>query len=310
MKLIKIIILSIILTAQALAQQGNFISEELNINPLIEGTLLHPDDNSQVPLLIMIQGSGPTDRDGNQSNLKNNSLLMFAESLSEAGIATYRYDKRIFPMLREGKLNEAELSFDDFVADAQTVLTYFQDTKAYSRIYIAGHSQGSLVAMMAAQQGADGYISLAGAGQTIDEVIIDQLENQAPAWGESAKQAFEDMKTKGVAENFNPAIASLFRKELQPFMLSWMKYDPAVEIAKLSCPVLIINGDKDIQVAVSEAEILAKAKPDARYEVITNMNHILKTIEGEILENMQSYNDPEKPLSTELTAIIVDFVKK
>ena len=123
MKLIKVILLSIILTAQALAQDVNFESVDLKVTSLVEGTLLRPADQSAVPLVIIIQGSGPTDRDGNQSNLTNNSLQMFATSLSEAGIASYRYDKSIFPMLREGMLNETELSFDDFVADAKTVLS-------------------------------------------------------------------------------------------------------------------------------------------------------------------------------------------
>ncbi|WP_374958265.1 alpha/beta hydrolase [Gilvibacter sp.] len=310
MKLIKVIILSIILTAQALAQDVNFESVDLKVTSLVEGTLLRPADQSAVPLVIIIQGSGPTDRDGNQPMVMNNSLKYLAQGLSEAGIASFRYDKRIMPMLRNRTLNEATLSFNDFVDDAKAVLKYFQNSGAFSEIHIAGHSQGSLVGMLAAQEGADGFISLAGAGQSIDEVIIDQLERQAPGLAENAQQAFKDMRTDGKAEQFSPGLASIFRKDIQPFMLSWMQYDPKVEIAKLSCPVLIVNGNKDLQVDVEEAQLLAQAKPDAQFAVVENMNHVLKFIEGSDMENAKSYNEPNKPLSPGFLEIVVDFVNQ
>jgi pimeloyl-ACP methyl ester carboxylesterase len=310
MKLIKVIILSIILTAQALAQDVNFESVDLKVTSLVEGTLLRPADQSVVPLVIIIQGSGPTDRDGNQPMVMNNSLKYLAQGLSEAGIASFRYDKRIMPMLRNRTLNEATLSFNDFVDDAKAVLKYFQNSGAFSEIHIAGHSQGSLVGMLAAQEGADGFISLAGAGQSIDEVIIDQLERQAPGLAENAQQAFKDMRTDGKAEQFSPGLASIFRKDIQPFMLSWMQYDPKVEIAKLSCPVLIVNGNKDLQVDVEEAQLLAQAKPDAQFAVVENMNHVLKFIEGSDMENAKSYNEPNKPLSPGFLDIVVDFVNQ
>ncbi|ARV11176.1 alpha/beta hydrolase [Gilvibacter sp. SZ-19] len=310
MKLIKVIILSIILTAQALAQDVNFESVDLKVTSLVEGTLLRPADQSAVPLVIIIQGSGPTDRDGNQPMVMNNSLKYLAQGLSEAGIASFRYDKRIMPMLRNRTLNEATLSFNDFVDDAKAVLKYFQNSGAFSEIHIAGHSQGSLVGMLAAQEGADGFISLAGAGQSIDEVIIDQLERQAPGLAENAQQAFTDMRTEGKAEQFSPGLASIFRKDIQPFMLSWMQYDPKVEIAKLSCPVLIVNGNKDLQVDVEEAQLLAQAKPDAQFAVVENMNHVLKFIEGSDMENAKSYNEPNKPLSPGFLDIVVDFVNQ
>jgi fermentation-respiration switch protein FrsA (DUF1100 family) len=164
--------------------------------------------------------------------------------------------------------------------------------------------------MLAAQEGADGFISLAGAGQSIDEVIIDQLERQAPGLAENAQQAFKDMRTDGKAEQFSPGLASIFRKDIQPFMLSWMQYDPKVEIAKLSCPVLIVNGNKDLQVDVEEAQLLAQAKPDAQFAVVENMNHVLKFIEGSDMENAKSYNEPNKPLSPGFLDIVVDFVNQ
>lgn len=310
MKIINIILLSIMLTIQALAQTIAFESIDLKVNPLIEGTLLRPTDQSEVPLVIIIQGSGPTDRDGNQPTMQNNSLKMLAESLSQAGIASFRYDKRIMPMLRNGTLNEADLSFNDLVTDAKSTLQYFKVSSSFSGYYIAGHSQGSLIGILAAQDGIDGLISLAGPGQSIDEIVVDQLERQAPALAASAQRAFEDLRTTGKAETYSPGIASLFRPEIQPFMLSWIKFDPTEELAKLNCPVLLINGDKDLQIDPQEAQKLLEAKPDAQLEIITGMNHVLKTIEGGDMENAKSYNEAERPLSEELVPLIIDFVKK
>ena len=110
--------------------------------------------------------------------------------------------------------------------------------------------------MIAAQDRADGFISIAGAGQQIDDVIVAQLEKQAPGLKENARQAFDDLRVNGVAINYSPGLASIFRSDIQPFIRSWMQFDPQTEIAKLSVPVLIINGDKDLQVQVSEGDLL------------------------------------------------------
>lgn len=309
MQLIKIIFTATLITLQAFGQNAAFESVDLKISDFVEGTLMQPADGSEVPLLILIQGSGPTDRDGNQPNVVNNSLKMIADGLSEAGIATFRYDKRFVPMLRDGVFNEAEMSFNDFVGDAKTTLAYFKEKGGFSGYFIAGHSQGSLVSMLAAQEGVDGYISLAGPGQPIDNVLVDQLGKQLPALGEQARLAFDELRETGKVEEYSPTLAALLKPTIQPFMLSWIVYDPKEEIAKLDCPVLIINGDNDLQIAVSEAEFLKEGQPEAAYEIIPGMNHVLKTVEGDLMANYQTYNDPELPLSPELLPLIIDFIK-
>ena len=180
----------------------------------------------------------------------------------------------------------------------------------FSKIYIIGHGQGSLVGMVAAQNGADGFVSIAGAGQEIDDVIVAQLAEQAPGLVDNARTSFDDLRANGIAYNYSPGLASIFRKELQPFIFTWMQFDPQIEITKLNIPVLIINGDKDIQVQISEAELLKNAKPDSQYEIIENMNHVLKEIEGNDLENSKSYNIYNLPVAPKLITVISDFIKK
>ena len=292
------------------SQNKPFDSKELSITPLIDGTLLLPEGSTKTPLAILIGGSGPIDRNGNQQMMVNNSLKFLAEGLYEQGIASFRYDKRIVKQMKQRNLREENIRFGDFIDDAVAILAYFKKDERFNKIFIIGHSQGSLVGMVAAQNGADGFISIAGAGQEIDDVIVDQLADQAPGLVDNARTSFDDLRANGVANNYSPGLASIFRKEIQPFVYTWMQYDPQEEIAKLQIPVLIINGDKDIQVQVSEAELLKNAKPDAQYKIIPKMNHIFKEIYGNDLENSKSYNSYNLPVMPELINAVTDFIKK
>ena len=146
--------------------------------------------------------------------------------------------------------------------------------------------------MIASQQSkVSGFISLAGPGQTIDQTILSQIELQMPDLKDKAKDAFIQLKENGKVKKYSPALSSIFRPETQPFMASWMQYDPKVEIQKLQIPVLIVNGTNDIQVDTNEATSLKEAKSDATLVLIENMNHVLRIIEGtDSLENTKSYN--------------------
>ncbi len=281
---------------------------ELKISPFIEGSILLPDAIKQPPLVILIGGSGPIDRDGNQPMVKNNSLKLLAEGLKTKGIATFRYDKRIVKQLQTGDFTEETIRFDDFIKDAIDVIEYFKKSNAFSKLIVVGHSQGSLVGMIAAKGRADAFVSLAGAGQEIDDVIVDQIEKQSPGLKNNARSAFDDLRANGIAVQYSPYLASIFRASLQPFLISWMKYDPQEELSKLEMPILIVNGDKDLQVQISEAEKLHKAKPGADFKIIQGMNHIFRNIEGDDLDNQKTYNNPSLPIMPELVDVIAAFI--
>ncbi|MGJ8666672.1 MAG: alpha/beta hydrolase family protein [Patiriisocius sp.] len=285
-------------------------ARDISVSPLIDGTILTPKSEEKIPLVIIIGGSGPTDRNGNQQMMENNSLRFLAEGLYKNNIASFRYDKRIVKQMKNKTISEESTRFDYFIKDAVDVFNYFKKADAFSKIYILGHSQGSLVGMVAAQQGADGFISIAGAGQPIDEVIVDQLQNQAPGLTENARTAFAEMKQNGTTSNYSPGLASIFRPSIQPFINSWMKYNPQEEISKLNVPVFIINGDKDLQVQVSEAAQLQEAKLDAQFLIVPKMNHVLKEIEGNDMENQKSYNDYKMPVAPALIEEIVRFIEE
>lgn len=305
---LKAFILFLLYNSFFYAQDNIFSIQQLSINQYIDGTLLLPNEKEKPNLIIIIAGSGPTDRNGNQNFLKNNSLKKLAERLTENGIATFRYDKRIVKQIRQGNV-DSNISFDDFVTDAISVLNYFKLKDNFNKVYIIGHSQGSLVGILAAREGADGFISLSGAGKTIDEVIIDQINKTAPMFNKDAERVFSILKKGDTTEDYPIALASIFNKEVQLFMTSWMHYNPQEEIKKLQIPILIINGSKDLQVSIEEAHLLKAAVPNAQIEIIEKMNHILVPIEGNNLENSKSYNESFRKLSLKLIEIIVTFIK-
>ena len=297
-----------LLLAVSTAHSQEPISSEIRINEFVSGTLLQPVKQTDT-LAIIIAGSGPTDRNGNQQMMQNNSLKQLAQQLTKNGFATFRYDKRLFALMRQNALIEEQLSFDDFVSDAASTVNYFEQD--FKTIVLIGHSQGALIAKLAAQQTkVSKLVSLAGAGQAIDLVILDQIKKQAPGLAENAQQALTDLKETGNSKNYNPALASIFRPSVQPFMKSWIKYDPAEEISALDIPILIVTGTKDLQVPLKEGELLKEAQPKAEYSIIESMNHVLKTIEGDDIENSKSYNEASRPINTELIKEITRFIRE
>lgn len=285
-------------------------SREIQISELIKGSLLVPNPTEKSPLAIIIGGSGPTDRNGNQPMMTNNSLKYLAEGLSQRGIASFRYDKRIIPLIQMGTFQEQDVRFNDFINDARKVLLYFNSSDAFGPIYLIGHSQGSLVGMIAAKDGADGFISIAGAGQSIDQVVLDQLAIQLPSAVPGAESAFQKLAKDGSVEQYPLELSTIFRPSIQRFMFEWMQYDPAESLSTLSMPTLIINGTSDLQVSEEEAMRLKAKTPQAEFELILNMNHVLKIIEEKGLANGKSYNDPNLPVSERLLEIIVRFIEE
>ncbi len=285
-------------------------TSEININPLINGTLFSPEKVSKLNnLVILIAGSGPTDRNGNQRGMENNSLKLLAEAIAKEGNTAFSFDKRIFAQLSTGTLDEKSLNFDDLVTDVKDVISYFKLQKKYTKIIIAGHSEGSLIGMIAAKDNADAYISIAGSGRSADQLIVEQIETLAPNLKTEVEEGFATLKKGQTFELKNAMLASLFRESVQPYMISWIKYNPQEEIKKLNIPVLIINGTTDLQVETSEAELLKKAKPKASLAIIEGMNHVFKKTTNDKTENMKTYNEPNLPNVPELSVEINTFIK-
>jgi len=276
----------------------------------LEGTLIVPAPNNLNMVALLIAGSGPTDRDGNNSGLNNNSLKMLAQELSKNGIASLRYDKRGIAGSRSAGPKEADLRFDNYVDDAKGWVLHLKNELKFNKIIVIGHSEGSLIGMIASQsKNVNKYVSIAGAGQPADKIIREQLKNQPPSVTIEVNAILDNFVKGKTVENTPPELASLFRSSVQPYMISWIKYDPQKEIAKLKIPVLIIQGSTDIQVSLNDANRLAKALPKAKLAIIEGMNHILKPAPSDRNLNIATYSQPDLPLKRELITNLIPFLK-
>ncbi len=273
----------------------------------LNGTLLKP--KKAKILVIIVAGSGPTDRNGNTSVIQgqNNSLQYLSEGLESNGIASYRYDKRI--LNPENKLEESKLRFDDFVSDAQSIYQHFKSLGTYDKIGFAGHSEGSLISAIAVKNtGADFMISISGIATSADVVVKEQLASLPQELKTEAYTALDSLHN-GVTVAKSPlGLESIFRPSVQPYLISWFQYDPAQVFASLTCPILILQGDNDIQVKTTEAEALHRSNPRSRLFVMKGMNHVLKLCSTDRFENISSYSNPKLPVPKELIKEMAKFL--
>jgi pimeloyl-ACP methyl ester carboxylesterase len=263
--------------------------------------------------VLLISGSGPTDRNGNSAGLpgENNSLRMLAEALATRGIASVRYDKRGIGASRSAMGSEAELRFEMFADDAATWTRQLRADSRFSTVTVVGHSEGSLLGILATRQAnADAFVSIAGVGRPAAQVLHEQLVARAPAaLVEEADRAMARLVAGQTADSISPALAALFRPSVQPYLISWFRYDPSAELRKLDVPVLITQGTTDIQVAVQDARLLAAADPKATLAIIDGMNHVLKMVTADQTAQVRSYSDPALPVAPQLIDAIATFVK-
>lgn len=282
----------------------------------LHGTLVLPEQTSPVPVALLIAGSGPTDRDGNTRagtiQLENNSLRMVAEGLAEHGIATVRYDKRGVAGSIGAATTEADLRFDHYVADAIAWLKKLNSDERFSDTFVIGHSEGALLATLAAQQVAvEGAILIAGAGRSAPVILQEQLSKQLGSSDlEAATNILDQLSAGETVDDVPTTLATLFRPSVQPYMISWFRYDPAQEIAKLTVPILLVQGTTDIQVPEADAHLLADAHPNANLLVLNGMNHVLKTASGDRMAQMPVYTDPSLPLHDGLLEHLLAFLQQ
>jgi uncharacterized protein len=263
-------------------------------------------------VVLLIAGSGPTDRDGNSAGLPgaNNSLKLLAEGLAERGIATLRYDKRGVGASLPAGPREADLRFDMYVEDAAAWVRQLQADPRFSSVTVLGHSEGSLIGMLAVERtGADAFVSVAGIARSAGEVLRDQLRPRLPPslWEES-ERILAALEAAEQVDSVPAVLQVLYRPSVQPYLISWLRYVPAEVLARLSLPVLLVQGTTDIQVGVEEAHALHQALPTAELRLIEGMNHVLKEVPMDLAQQQASYSDPSLPLVPQLLEQIHAFV--
>jgi pimeloyl-ACP methyl ester carboxylesterase len=277
----------------------------------LHGTLMLPDDKTTFPVVMIIAGSGPTDRNGNSiPALSAGSYRLLAEALAKNGIGSFRYDKRGVGESSSFNPPATSALFNDYISDATMLVKELRKDKRVSKVIVAGHSEGSLIGMIAArEEKSEGFISLCGAGEPINYTLSRQLKQQLPIMGNKIDNILDSLKNGNTVKDVPPVLQSIFNAQLQPYLISWIRFDPREEIKKMKMPVLIIGGGTDIQVPVADAEALHKALPAAKKLIIDSMNHILKNAPADRAANIATYTKADLPLNQELVEAVVGFAK-
>ena len=288
-----------------------WIEQPVASGPL-QGTLARPAGESAGIGVLILAGSGPVDRDGNLPGAASDTLKLLARGLAARGIAALRIDKRGVAASSGSALREEDLRFDTFVDDAVAWLGVLRAQPGIASVALIGHSEGALVATMAARRtDVTALVLLAGASEPPPLIIARQLAAAGlPAPLQEASRRISDRLAAGELVPDAPAeLAALYRPGVQPYLVSWFRLDPARELAKVAAPVLIVQGTTDLQIAVDDAERLAAARPDAELMVVDGMNHILKDAPPDRAANLATYADPSRPLSAAVVPAIARFLK-
>lgn len=307
----------LLLVIVSVPARAEFVQLALRIgegDQALYGSLLLPMHKQKPPVVLMIAGSGATDRNGNSLGLpgKNNSLKMLAEELAIAGIASLRFDKRGIGESRMAGLSEQDLRFQTYVADVEAWLKLLKADDRFSGVAVIGHSEGATLGLLAVQNvEVKAYVSLAGPGQSASKLLRTQLANKLPPQlAQMSEEILSQLEKNTPVAEVPAPLLTLYRPSVQPYLMSWFPIVPSEEIRRLKIPVAIFQGDTDIQVAVSEAQLLAKAQPKAQLHIVRGMNHILKQVPAETAEQIASYSDPNLALDPVFVTPLVQFLKQ
>ncbi|MDO7897624.1 alpha/beta hydrolase [Pseudomonas citrulli] len=276
------------------------------------GSLLLPKSDKPVPVVLIISGSGPTDRDGNNpEGGRNDSLKRLAWLLARHDIASVRYDKRGVAASLAATPDERNLSVEAYVADAVAWSRKLAADPRMGPVILLGHSEGALIASLAAPQAnAAAVISVSGSARPIDQLLRQQLASRLPVpLMLRSNELLDSLKAGKPDANVPPALQVIFRPSVQPYLISLFRQDPAQAFAALKMPALIIQGSHDIQVSVDDAKQLKAAKPDAELALVEGMNHVLRIVPMDVKQQLQSYKDPNRPLAAELGTRIPAFIR-
>jgi pimeloyl-ACP methyl ester carboxylesterase len=214
-------------------------------------------------VILLLPGSGPTDRNGNNPQMKSNAYLQLSEELQKGGLGVLRIDKRGIGKSTVKNFNERSLRFETFVLDAMEWAKWLRSL-GYE-VVIAGHSEGSTIGILASQKvPVIGLISLAGPGRSAGEILQEQIGKQPKEIKEMALPILSTLRKGTQVSDVHPFMMGLFRPSIQPYLISWMAVDPAEEISTLQIPVLVLQGDRDLQVRVEDAKILANRSKNSK----------------------------------------------
>lgn len=271
--------------------------ENTQDSAVLAGTLCYPvdyKDGKRIPVVLMVTGSGQQDR--NETLFDHQPFAVIADHLARHGIASLRYDDR---GVGGSKGEVATATSRNFMLDAEAGVKFLRKLKRFSKVGVLGHSEGGMIAfMMGARRSADFIVSLAGPAFSGDSI--------------SAEQTNTILRLRGMASD---ATAAQMREKLKhekdvPWWTFFYEHNPGADIVKTKCPVLALNGEKDIQVcAESNLRTIERLLPKNKRnvcKVYPGLNHLFQHCQtGDINE----YGKIEETISPEVLTDIANWIK-
>jgi len=268
------------------------------------------------PLALIIPGSGPTDSDGNNPlGVRASTYKLLAQDLAARGVATVRIDKRGMFASAAAIPDPNAVTIDDYVADVRAWAGVIRQRSGAPCVWLIGHSEGGLVAMAAAKDapGICGQVLIAAAGRPLGAVLRDQFKANpanAPILGQAMASidSLEQGRRVNTAE-LHPALQGMFGPQIQGFLMSAFSYDPGKLLNGYRKPVLVLQGQRDLQVSEADAQRLKQAAPQASLVLLPDVNHVLKSVaSADMRANVATYADPALPLAPGVGSAIADFI--
>lgn len=314
-----VLVASLLFAALARAEvtpRETFVEAAGPVGPL-KGTLLAPAA-APGPVVLILPGSGPTNRDGNSpAGVNAGTYRLLAEDLAARGVTTVRIDKRGMFASATATPDANAVTIADYVDDVAAWVAVLRARTGASCLWLLGHSEGGLVAMAAAKARPDicGLVLVAAAGRPLGAVLREQLRAN-PANGPLLDQALPaiDALEQGRRVDtaaMHPALQRLFGAPVQGFLINAFGYDPRQLLAGYAKPVLVLQGQRDLQVHEADARLLNDAAPQATLVLLPDVNHVLKTVTTDDRRaNAATYADPALPLAPGVIDAIADFLQR
>jgi uncharacterized protein len=273
----------------------------------IEAVLTVPPDVERPPVVLLIAGSGSTDHDGNGPQAKPATLKKLSEQLVARKIATLRYDKRGAGGWKPEYGRPEDFRFTQFVDDATALVNYLRGTRKFSRVVLAGHSEGGLVAILTARRvPVDRLVLLVTAARRQGDLVKAQLEKKLSP--EKLQPIVTAIDAIMAGQTVDPPPQGLaIAPTMQPGIASAFKEDPIPPLKLIEQPILIVGGGRDLQMARLDFAALSAAAPVAKTLWLPDMNHVLVDVTDDA-DNLAAYDQPDRALDTVLVDSVAAFI--
>ena len=278
------------------------------------GAMIPPDPRRPGPAVLMIGGSGRSDRNGDdtKSGERTNDLKLIAEGLAAKGIGSLRTDKRGTAASAPAEPKPQDLRIGTYVDDAVSWARFLRAQPGVRCVVILGHSEGAFIAALAAQKVKTcGVVSVSGTSKDFGALVESQnaLARRSPALIARTHEIILSLRAGKPVADVPPELKGVFGPDAVGYTRSMINLNPAAELAKVRAPVLIIQGDNDLQVGVDDAKALAAANPGSRLVIVPGMTHVMKLAAKDLPSNFKTYIDPTLPVAPEVVPAIVEFVR-